>query len=315
MRTPDPPGARPVRSAPHGVGAMLRAARAQDRERARRRWKRLREAVTLMQVVRYLQDQAATTRLVTNARVSQTSPRSRSASAVAVAVSARSRSRRKQMTPRPRSWSASARRLSHTSQEAVEGWFERFKLAVSSTSAKDADLYTAVELQNMQQHRIGALKLYAVLLVDGIPEGILMGFLAAEGFLSTTLVISFLIANFPEAFAGAVLMQKGGFPRWQIVGVWGGLMLVIGMLAGVSCDLLLMVDPEFTGETHVPFEIQILVSVMEGLAGGAMISGIAGTMLPEAYERRNKTGWMVTSGGFLCTIGFLTSVGIKIAFG
>lgn len=296
-----------MRSAPHGVGAMLRAARAQDRERARRRWKRLREAVTLMQVVRYLQDQAATTRLVTNARVSQTSHKR--------SPSPRSRSPRKQMTPRPRSWSASARKLSDKSQEAVEGWFERFKLAVSSTTAKDADLYTAVELQNMQQHRIGALKLYAVLLVDGIPEGILMGFLAAEGFLSTTLVISFLIANFPEAFAGAVLMQKGGFPRWQIVGVWGGLMLVIGMLAGVSCDLLLMVDPEFTGETHVPFEIQILVSVMEGLAGGAMISGIAGTMLPEAYERRNKTGWMVTSGGFLCTIGFLTSVGIKIAFG
>jgi zinc transporter ZupT len=304
---------------------MLRAAQAQDRERARRRWKRLRAAVVLMQVVRYLQERAKATRRLSTAFYPRGTPRSAGSSPREERPrrSSRSSGASSKERPRRRSRDSPERMLSkswtlgdssNSFFDSSDAFYNMFKSAVSTAGAKDADRYSAVELEDMQQHKVGALKMYAVLLVDGIPEGILMGFLAAEGFLSTTLVLSFLIANFPEAFAGGVLMQKGGFSRWQIVALWGGLMLMIGVLAGVSCHLLLMVDPEFTGETHVPFEIQILVSVMEGLAGGAMISGIAGTMLPEAYERRNKTGWMITSGGFLCTIGFLTSVGIKIAF-
>lgn len=304
-------GARSLRTGPLRVGAMLRAAQAQDRRRARRRWKRLRQAVVMMQVVRYLQQRAATTRRLLRAN---------DGSEPSISPRVRPSPRSPRSPPeRPRSsaegsWMGWARRNTGALGDSTNSFFEKFKLAVSSAGENDADYYSAEELEEMQQHRVGALKMYAVLLVDGIPEGILMGFLAAEGFLSTTLVLSFFIANFPEAFAGGVLMQRGGFHRWQIVGLWGGLMLIIGLLAGVSCHLLLMVDPEFSGETHTPFEIQILVSVIEGLAGGAMISGIAGTMLPEAYERRNKTGWMISSGGFLCTIGFLTSVGIKIAF-
>jgi len=276
---------------------MLRAAKAQERERARWRWKRLREAVMLMQVIRYLQGKARRRRSDSR-RASMETSGALTADDVTPPMSARSTGRR-----------SSADDVAQVARD----FFEDMKKAFASVTEKNDDLYTAVESYNMSQHRTGALKMYMVLLVDGIPEGILMGFLAAEGSLSITLVLSFLIANFPEAFAGGVLMEKGGFARWQIAALWGGLMLMIGVLAGVSCDILLLMDPEFTGETHVPFRIQILVSVMEGLAGGAMISGIAGTMLPEAYERRNKTGWMITSGGFLCTIGFLTAVGIKIA--
>jgi len=169
------------------------------------------------------------------------------------------------------------------------------------------------ELSQIQKdNRAAALNMLAMLSVDGVPEGILMGFMAAGGSLGVTFIISLFIANFPEAFAGGVLMMEGGFDTLQILAMWGGLMLLVASCAGTSCYMLLWLNPTYTGGHSAPLSIQILVAITEGLAGGAMISGIAACMLPEAYERRDKKGAIVLSGGFLCTFGFLLSLGIKI---
>lgn len=169
------------------------------------------------------------------------------------------------------------------------------------------------ELNHIQkENRAAALNMLAMLSVDGVPEGILMGFMAAGGSLGVTFIISLFIANFPEAFAGGVLMLEGGFNTMQIISMWTGLMLLVSSCAGISCHMLLWLNPTYTGGHSAPLSIQILVALTEGLAGGAMISGIAACMLPEAYERRDKKGAIVLSGGFLCTFGFLLSLGIKI---
>jgi zinc transporter ZupT len=169
--------------------------------------------------------------------------------------------------------------------------------------------------ETQEEARKAAMTMYTMLLIDGVPEGILMGFMAAGGSLGVTFIISLAIANFPEAFAGGVLMQQGGVPIVQILGMWGGLACLVASLAGIACYGLLYFNPEYTGGHNVPFNVQFLVAVMEGLAGGAMISGISACMLPEAYERRDKKGHILLSGGFLCTFGFLLSVGIKIGLG
>jgi len=205
---------------------------------------------------------------------------------------------------------AAARR---TSREETTSWWDSMKEAFRETREHAPNEEELSQLQ--RQNRTAALTMLLMLVVDGVPEGILMGFLAAAGNLGVTFVVSLMIANFPEAFAGGVMMEMGGFSRPQILCMWGGLALLVGSLAGLSCHLLLLANPDFTGGHHVPLNIQILVATMEGMAGGAMISGISGWMLPEAFERRDKHSSILLSNGFLCTFGFLLSVGIKIALG
>jgi len=158
-----------------------------------------------------------------------------------------------------------------------------------------------------------AYAMFLGLLVDGIPESILLGFLAAENSLSLVLVLSLFVANFPEAFSSASLMKEAGVSVFKIVGMWAALCALTGILAGLACyGLLWLVGGHVSGD--MPFHITMLIAVVEGIAGGAMIACIAAVMLPEAFGRKHKTNILMDSG-FLCTAGFLCAVLIKVVGG
>jgi len=164
-----------------------------------------------------------------------------------------------------------------------------------------------------------AFALFLGLLVDGVPEGILMGFLSAEGHLTPVLIISLLVANFPEAFSSASLLIQAKMSTAKILGMWTFLCLLVGGLAGLSCYLLLLAYPNF-GQGHghgstLPEGVKIGISAVEGITGGAMIACIASVMLPEAFERAGKGGPFYTQSGFLCLSGFLLSASLKALFG
>jgi hypothetical protein len=170
--------------------------------------------------------------------------------------------------------------------------------------------------QEVKQAKLVAYGLFLGLVVDGIPEGVLMGFLAAEGHLSPVLVLSLLIANFPEAFASASLMKQAELSNTYIVGVWAGLAVLIASLCGSACALVFWRFPEFgTDGFTMPMTWLIGISIVEGLTGGAMIACISSVMLPEAFERSNKEGSITASSGFWCVLGFLLAVVLKANLG
>jgi len=165
-----------------------------------------------------------------------------------------------------------------------------------------------------------AFALFLGLLLDGVPEGILMGFLSAEGHLTPVLIVSLFVANFPEAFSSASLMLEAHLPASQIIGMWSGLCVLVGCLAWFSCWSLLLFFPEFGHggfqSTLLPMPVLLGIALIEGITGGAMIACIASVMLPEAFDRVGKSdGAFYTQSGFLCTSGFLTSVALKTLFG
>merc|ERR1719440_1663924 len=92
---------------------------------------------------------------------------------------------------------------------------------------------------DVQHAKSVALALFLGLLVDGVPEGVLMGFLSAEGHLTPVLIISLFVANFPEAFSSASLLIQAKMSTSKIIGMWTGLCLLVGCLSGLSCYLLL----------------------------------------------------------------------------
>jgi len=137
-----------------------------------------------------------------------------------------------------------------------------------------------------------------------------MGFLAAEGHLSWVLVFSLLVANFPEAFSSASLMRQAGESKAKIIGMWSGLCLLVGALAGIACFCLMFLFPSYP-HGHLPQGCLLTVSLVEGLTGGAMIACIATVMLPEAFQRSDKRGALCASSGFLCVVGFIVAVVLK----
>lgn len=163
----------------------------------------------------------------------------------------------------------------------------------------------------LMRAKLVAYSLFLGLVVDGIPEGILMGFLAAEGHLSPVFVVSLFVANFPEAFSSASLLVTAKMSYVSIVGMWTGLTVLVGLLAGMSCWLIVAFNPRVVLGEELPPTVQVGVCLTEGITGGAMIACIASVMLPEAFERCSKHGSVFQSSGFICVCGFLMAVTMK----
>lgn len=170
--------------------------------------------------------------------------------------------------------------------------------------------------QEADKARLVALGLFLGLLIDGVPEGLLMGFLAAEGHLTPTLLVSLFIANFPEAFSSASLLRQARMSSIKIVGMWTGLCLLVGCLCGMSCFLLLRAFPNYADSPgSLPVSWLIMISLVEGVTGGAMLACISSVMLPESFEMSGKDGPLLMNSGFLCVCGFLVSVTLKATSG
>lgn len=219
-------------------------------------------------------------------------------------------------TPLKSAPAAASSSLAAPAPESKKGGLTLNMAVKMKTFAKRAKLLTRARLEKMAGRQKAfivmmaapggekkmklAMAMWLGVLADGVPEAILLGFLAAERRLSLVLVISLLIANFPESFSASSMLKEAvpSFENWKIVGMWLILMLMTGSLACVACMLYPVGD--------VPFWVHLFSAAVEGLAGGAMLACIAAVMLPEAYEMQ---GDIV---GLLCVTGFLLAVLIKV---
>jgi zinc transporter ZupT len=171
------------------------------------------------------------------------------------------------------------------------------------------------EDERASKAQLVALEMFAGLLIDGIPEGLLMGIMAAEGHLTPVLIISLFLANFPEAFASSSLLVTAKWNVTKILAIWSGLCLLVGSLTGASCWLLLFFFPNFTKGEELPHYMLISTAIVEGVTGGAMIACIASVMLPEAFEKAGEHGHILMSSGFMTVCGFLVAVALKANLG
>ena len=160
-------------------------------------------------------------------------------------------------------------------------------------------------LENVQhkQHGNPAMAIWLGMALDGIPESFVIGMLvltaAAEGVaLSLAFIVGVFLANFPEAMSSAVTMKNGGMKVTRIFWMWFSLTLLTAVGAFVGA-LILPVHP-------VGWHLYAVFAI-EGLAGGAMLTMITQTMLPEAFERGG--GPVV---GLSTLTGFLAAMSVKM---
>ena len=134
-------------------------------------------------------------------------------------------------------------------------------------------------------------------LLDGIPESVVLGLgLVSGGSVSLSVLAAVFISNIPEGLSSAAGMKASGRSARYVFGVWGGIALASGMAALLGYVLLGDASPQ-------------AVATITAVAAGAILTMIADTMIPEAFEETGRNSWT----GLITAAGFLTAFAITFA--
>lgn len=132
------------------------------------------------------------------------------------------------------------------------------------------------------------------LLIDGLPESLVIGLLTRQpAGMSLAFIVGVFLANLPEALSGAASMENSGMKKGKIMNMWFSLCLMTGIGAFIGAVL-------FPANPHGG--TLLVVAGIEGLAAGAMLTAIAESFLPEAFEQGGDIIGLTTLGGFICAL-------------
>jgi ZIP family zinc transporter len=126
--------------------------------------------------------------------------------------------------------------------------------------------------------------------LDGVPEGIVIGLTLIEGGeVSAAVIAAVFLSNLPESIGATSGLERSGFPRRRIVGMWAAITALAGASAAAGFGLF---DTASDG----------LIGFTQAFAAGALLTMLANTMMPEAFKEGGRE------------VGLLTSLGFAVAF-
>lgn len=134
-----------------------------------------------------------------------------------------------------------------------------------------------------------ALPLVLGIVLDGIPESIVIGvgLLAGTG-VSLAMLAAVFLSNLPEAIAATVGLRASMASK-RILGLWALVVLVSGLSSLAGFAVFDSASPN-------------VVAFVTAFAGGAVLTMLADTMMPEAFENGGRS------------VGLLTTLGFGLAF-
>lgn len=122
--------------------------------------------------------------------------------------------------------------------------------------------------------------------LDGVPESIVIGLtLVKGGSISLAVVAAVFLSNLPEAISATSGLKAGGWSRKRIGLLW----LLIAVISGLASLL---------GFAFFDTASPDVLAFTLAFAGGALLTMIADTMMPEAYRDSGKFVGLVTTLGF-----------------
>jgi ZIP family zinc transporter len=144
-----------------------------------------------------------------------------------------------------------------------------------------------------QQSGSAAQGLVLGALLDGIPESVAIGVsLVDGGTVGVAIVAAVFLSNVPEGMSAATGLVKAGRSRRWVLGLWVGVAVLSGLASLVGYAALGDASPS-------------VVAVIQAFAAGAILTMLADTMMPEAFEDRGRSVGLFTTLGFV--LAFLLS--------
>jgi zinc transporter, ZIP family len=129
-----------------------------------------------------------------------------------------------------------------------------------------------------------ALVLGAVL--DGIPESAVIGLsLLGGGGVSVPVLAAVFLSNMPESISSSSNMRRAGVGTRHVLTVWLGVVLISGISAAAGYGLLEGASDDWIG-------------LIQAFAGGAVLTMLADTMMPEAFKEGGRAVGLLTVLGF-----------------
>jgi ZIP family zinc transporter len=150
------------------------------------------------------------------------------------------------------------------------------------------------EEQPSEQEQSGSGTAIAIgALLDGVPESVVLGLgLLAGGGVSLSVLAAVFISNVPEGLSSAAGMKAKGRSARYVFGVWITIAVVSAVAALLGYVTLGGAPPE-------------VIAVITAVAAGAILTMIADTMIPEAFESTHLYA------GLLATVGFLAAFALS----
>ena len=135
-----------------------------------------------------------------------------------------------------------------------------------------------------------ALAIVLGIVLDGIPESLVLGLTVLEtGSVSAAFLVAVFLSNLPEAIAATTGLVQSGWAKARILALWVGVTIACGLAALAGFGLLDGASPR-------------TIAFVLAFAGGAILTMLADTMMPEAFEHGGKL------------VGLLTTLGFGLAF-
>ena len=136
-----------------------------------------------------------------------------------------------------------------------------------------------------------ALAIVLGIVLDGIPESLVLGLTVLEaGKVSAAFLVAVFLSNLPEAIAATTGLSDAGWKKSRLLGLWVLVMLVSGLAA-------------LAGYAFLDTASERIIAFVLSFAAGAILTMLADTMMPEAFEHGGKL------------VGLFTTLGFALAFG
>ena len=130
--------------------------------------------------------------------------------------------------------------------------------------------------------------------LDGIPESLVIGLTIFEGgAVGAAYLAAVFISNLPESISSTSGLLSSGWAKSRILWMWIGIMLVSAVASLAGYGLFQDSSPE-------------VVAFVLTFAAGAILTMLANTMMPEAFEHGGKLV------GIMTTLGFATAFAIHL---
>jgi ZIP family zinc transporter len=131
------------------------------------------------------------------------------------------------------------------------------------------------------------------IILDGIPESFVLGLTVLQaGTVSVAFLIAVFLSNLPEAIAATTALGRAGRDTARIMRFWVLVALGFGLTSLAGYVLLDSASPR-------------TVAFVLAFAGGAVLTMLANTMMPEALHHGGRLA------GFVTTLGFALAFGIS----
>ena len=177
----------------------------------------------------------------------------------------------------------------HVGTEMADKWIAKAKSNINRvvSGPTDSEISKAKEA-----HSGSGFAIWLGNLLDCVPGGLVIGTSISETSVSIALIAGLMFSNYPEVISSSHEMRRQGTTFPTVFWMWTSLMLITGLSA-------LFGNMFFTQMPEASF------ALIKGIAAGAMLTMVAETMLPEAYNKFS------TITGFSTLLGFLAAIFLK----